>query len=188
MMTRSLPTGRRGQVLAVALVMLTVCLIWIVLIDPIRALYADRDRRLAQRAALAERMAALADAVPELRQRADAAETSPSSLIDAPSDAAAAAQLQEAVQQLAAAAGASLSSAETLPAESIERHRRIGLRVSSSGPYPVLVDLIARVAQAQPTMLIDGLDIRAAPIVWRGQVAALSTEFTIYGFRVAGSE
>lgn len=185
----NLPAGRPGRILAVALLVATLVLIWTAAVAPLQALYADRAHRLEQRTILADRMATETAALPSLRQRAaQVGGSTPNGLIEAQTDALAAAQLQEAIQLLAGAAGATLSSAETLPSDAVDAYRRVGLRVSLTAAWPVLVDLMARIGQAQPVMLIDTLEIHAAPVVWRDQVASLSAGFTVYGYRAAGAE
>lgn len=188
-MTQRLPTGRAGQALALVFVILVGLVVWAAIVVPLRAVYVAQAGRLEQRAALAQRMADLAARLPELRQQAaTAAGTAAVGLFPATSDALVAATLQEAAQKFASAAGATLSSAETLPIEAVGAHRRIGLRVSLTDTLPVLVDLMARIEQAQPAMLTDALEIHAAPVVWAGQAPALSASFTVYGFSApAGS-
>src|ERR1700730_14102490 len=48
-MNAALPTGRRGQVLALALTLLVGALLWIAIVNPLTGLYAQRAETLQQR-------------------------------------------------------------------------------------------------------------------------------------------
>jgi hypothetical protein len=137
----TLPTGRRGRVLALALVLLAGAVLWLGVADPVLALYDARSSELRQRSALMQRMATIAAELPRLRQQqsGQAAPAAGAATIDAGSDALAAAQLQDAVQGLAGEAGASLSSVETLAAEPRGAYHRLALKLSLEASLPTLV-------------------------------------------------
>jgi len=63
-MTSSLPTGRRGRLLALGLTATLLLSVWFGAVEPIVAWYGDRADTIAQRTALARRMTALADSLP----------------------------------------------------------------------------------------------------------------------------
>ena len=110
-------TGRRGQGLAVGLTLLVLAVVWLGAAAPLQAWYADRAETLMQRQALLQRMQALAASLPALRSAASKATNGAASenmLLEGSSDAVAAADLQEMVQRMAGAAGASLAAVETL--------------------------------------------------------------------------
>jgi general secretion pathway protein M len=180
-----LPTGRQGRLLALALVFLTIILAWLAIAEPLMDLYQSRDATLAQRTALAERMAALAAEVPVLQARAAVVPANNGqATFEGATDALAGASLQSELQTLASAAGATLSSMETLTADQSGPYRRIGVKLSIGAPLPVLVDLMARIEQAHPPMLIDDLQIHGSPILLPGaRSAALDAGFTGYGVR-----
>jgi general secretion pathway protein M len=181
----SLPTGRQGRLLALALVFLAIVLVWLGIAEPLLDFHASREAALAQRTALADRMAALAAEVPALRTRAAATPANNGqATFEGATDSLAGASLQSELQTLASSAGATLSSMETLSAEQSGPYRRIGVKLSVGAPLPVLVDLMARIEQAHPPMLIDDLQIHGSPIVLPGaRSAALDAGFTVYGFR-----
>src|SRR5579859_5123365 len=116
-MGSNLPTGRQGRILAIGLVLLAAILVWLVVAAPLMDLYESEGAKLAQRMALADRMAGLAAELPALQTRAA---TVPANNGDATfegaTDALAGATLQSQLQTLAASAGAALSSMETLAA------------------------------------------------------------------------
>ncbi len=128
-MMTMLPSGRAGQALASGLLALVLLLTWIVVVSPLIAWHADRSLLLQQRQELAARMALLTQSLPQLeRQAAEGTGPVPGAIIEATSDAVAAAILQQAVQDMAARSGATLSSTEALPAEQLPGYRRIGPR------------------------------------------------------------
>jgi general secretion pathway protein M len=185
----TLPTGRRGRVLALALVLLAAALLWLAVADPVLALYDARSDEFRQRSALMQRMARIAAELPRLRQQAgQAAPAAGAATIDAGSDALAAAQLQDAVQGLASDTGASLSSVETLAAEPRGAYRRLALKLSLEASLPTLVDLMARIRQAEPAMLIDDLQIHTLSGSPQDEAGALSVGLTVYGYRRAESQ
>lgn len=181
----ALPTGRNGQILAAALAILAVLMVWLAFVSPILDWYGGRAARLTEIRIRAARETALIETLPVLRRQAeDASKTPTHSVLSGGTDAIAGATLQEQVQSMAAAASASLTSAETLPAEQVGAYRRIGVRVELSAQLPVVVALLKSVEEAEPSMLVDDIRLTATPM---GPVATplpLDAAFTIYAFRV----
>src|SRR6478672_4460952 len=102
-----LPTGRRGQLLELGLTLAVLGGAWAGIAAPLldwHALRADQVRRVAAPGRPAE-----------------------GAVLDGASDALAAAALQGRLQEMAARAGAPLSSAEALPGEAAGTWRRIGV-------------------------------------------------------------
>jgi general secretion pathway protein M len=137
-------------------------------------------------------MAALVEALPELRLQAQGASawsrTDQGDTLEGTSDAIAAADLQERLQAMAARVGAPLRSAEALPGEAAGAYRRIGVRVSASAQWPALVRLLEAVAQASPRMLVDDLQLRAAPAMLRSGPRPMEASFTVVAFRTAAAQ
>ncbi len=181
----ALPSGRRGQVLAVAIAAVALLVLWFGIVLPLAGWHASRAASLERQAVLAGRMEALAASLPALRRRAAtlAAGPAPQTLLEGASDAVAGAELQEQVQAMAVEAGSPLTSAETLPAEPAGAYRRISLRVSLSAPYQTLVHLLAAVADATPRMLVDDLQIQAPPLGLRSAVLPMDATLTVLAFR-----
>ena len=184
-MNGALPTGRRGQALAMALLLLVLAMAWLAVAEPLVAWHADRAEALQQRSALARRMAQVAATLPGLRQQAAAASAGPAAatLLDGSTDALAGAALQQLIQDMAGRAGAALSSTEALPAEAVASYRRIGVRVAVSAPWAVLVQLLREVGQASPQMLVDDLQIRSSRLFGIPGELPLEASFTVLGFR-----
>jgi len=185
-MDTSLPTGQRGKILALAITGTLLLLIWLVLISPLIDFYSDQADTLQQRSEIALRMTRLAQRLPDLRNRVQAAssEGTPTVLtLEGSSDAIAAATLQNTLQDMAKVAGASVSSIEIVPAESVGSYRRIGLKLSLNVPWAVLVGYLQTITQASPPMLIDDLEIHASPLPNNPSTQSMDASFTVYAFR-----
>jgi hypothetical protein len=159
-----LPEGRRGQVLALALVVVLAAVIWLTVAVPLMDWYDTRSVELASRRALFDSMAARARELPALRRRGRArrAETAPSeTLLTGDTDAIAAATLQGVIQDMATTAGATLSSEEVLPALQQGGFREIGLRIALTGRWPVLVRLLGAIDASDLQLLVDDLEFHA---------------------------
>jgi len=183
-MATSLPNGRRGQVLASALTLAIAAAIWTGVVAPLLGWHAEQAQRLEQRRALAHRMVDLAETLPALQAQSadrDAAGPAPSAVLAGETDAVAGATLQLLVQQMATATGTTLSSVEVLPAEAVGSYRRIGLHVSLSAPWPMLVHLLQSVEQATPPMLVDDLRLRGSPMA--NMALPMDASFTVLAFR-----
>ena len=190
-MLPALPTGRAGRWLALGLAVLVVLVFWAAVVSPLVGWYDARDEALQQRRALAARMAGLAAELPKLDRAAAkvAAEgPPPGAMLDQPSDAVASAALQQRVQDIAAKAGATLSSTEALPAEAAGAYRRVRLRVALTAHWPVLVKMLEAIAlQAAPQMLVDDVQLRSAPVLLDRGDPPLDASLTILALR-AGTE
>lgn len=187
-MTATLPGGRRGQTLALAITLLPMLLLWFAVLAPLVDFYGERSERLTQRLRVAQRMAEVAAGLPALKESAAAVKAGPPPLqtLDGASDAVAAAALQNRVQDMAMAAGVRLTSVEILEAGAAGDYRRIGLKLSLSAPWPVLVGLLQAIEQSPLPMVIDGLQIRAMSNAAGGSGGPrlLDASFTVAAFRI----
>ena len=164
-MPHSLPTGRMGRLLALGLTSLPLAAMVLGVVMPLTAWYGDRADALTQRAALMQRMQALAAAVPELREQAKAAAASKAgaaALLEGDSDSIASAAMQERLQAFLLQAGVQLNSVETLPGEQAGAYRRIRLRLSFNASWSMLLGLLKDLHLATPSLLVDELQLRAA--------------------------
>jgi len=183
-MASSLPTGRRGQILALALTLTVAASAWAGVVAPLLDWSAEQTQRLEQRRALAHRMTELAESLPALQAQAagrDARGPPPSAVLAGDSDAVAGAALQLLVRQMATGAGTSLSSVEVLPAEAVGGYRRIGLHLTLSAPWPALVALLQSIELATPPMLVDDLRVHGSPL--RNVALPMDASFTVLAFR-----
>jgi hypothetical protein len=157
-----MPTGRRGQLLALSLLLVTLGGVYLAVVSPLLGLYAERAAVLENRRMLVPRLRAAADELPTLRSRVEqlrAAAGTRKITLEGASDAIAAATLQSRIEELATSAGATIGSTESLPAEARSGYRRIGLRYVLSGSYETLVKFLAKLESATPPLVIDNLHI-----------------------------
>lgn len=182
-------TGWRGQALAVGIGVLAIMLLWFGVVDPLRSWFDGRADLLEQRQALLQRMRGVAASLPALRA-ASAAKPGANAaagtiMLPGGTDAVAAADLQERIQAMAAAAGASLTAVETLsPAPSGKWHK-VSLRISLTASWPVLVALLRSVAQSPTRILIDDVHFHSPMLASRATAPPVQASMVLYGFRAA---
>ncbi len=187
MASLDLPTGRNGRVLAVLIALLALALLWLAVAGPLVGWHEERRDALEQRQALAARMALLVQRLPALRAQAQAMTVSgqlgAGALIEGSSDAVASAAIQEKVAAMAASLGFSLSSTETLAGTREGEYRRVGVRVSLDAAFPVVVQLLQSIETAQPSLLVDDLQVHGTRLIGQSDNAPLNVAFTVIGFR-----
>ena len=157
-----MPTGRRGQLLALSLLLVALGGVYLLIVSPLLGLYAERAAVLENRRMLVPRLRAAADELPFLRARVEqlrAAAGTRKITLEGATDAIASATLQSRIEELASSAGATIGSTESLPAEARSGYRRIGLRYVLSGSYETLVKFLAKLESATPPLVIDNLHI-----------------------------
>jgi general secretion pathway protein M len=187
-MAHSLPTGRAGQALALGLTSLVLAVLWLGVIMPLVEWYGERADDLAQQEALAQRMEALAAALPTLQEQAKAVAASgagESALLDGDSDNMASASLQERLQTMFAQTGVQLHSVETLAGEDAGPYRRIGLRVSFVASWPVLAALLKDIQLATPSLLVDDMQVKPALHRINTPPGSFDVTCSIFAFRSA---
>jgi general secretion pathway protein M len=161
----TLPTGRRGQIVAVAMALAAIMLLWLAIISPLIGFYSSRAERLTEEQAVMHRMEQLVASRQTLTERAaelgDAAPTK-GALLDGSSIPVATAALQGLVQETATMAGASLTSVESLPGETGTGYRRVGVKLALSASWPVLIHFLQALQESDTPMAIDDLQIHSA--------------------------
>ena len=189
-----LPEGRRGQWLAVGLVVVLAAFLWLGVAAPLVDWYDARQAELASRHALLDHMAARVRELPVLRRLAAASHAAAgpdATLLTGDSDAMAAAALQGVIQDMATTAGATLSSEEVLPAVQQGGFRQIGLRISLTARWPVLVQLLQEIDASDLRLLVDDLEFHAVDDAsGEGGSSAnppLASSFVVMAFR-AGTD
>jgi general secretion pathway protein M len=181
-------TGRPGRALAVACGLLGLGLIWLGAVAPIWSWYADRQALLEQQQAVLARMQGLAAALPALRaaseNRRGVGPDAESGMLPGTTDAVAAAALQEAVQKMATAAGASLTAVETLrSATEAEHWRKVSLRISLNAPWPVLMGLMRAIELSPSRIFIADVHCHSPAVVARPTSLPIQASMVLYGFR-----
>jgi hypothetical protein len=189
-----LPTGQRGRLLALSLVLLLLGGLYFLAVAPLVDLYRGREAGLENGRMVLPHLRAAAAALPALR--AQVAELRAAALtrkvtLDGASDAIASANLQSRIEGFAASVGATIGSTESLPPETADGYRRIGLRFALNGPYATLVKLLARIEAAAPPLIVDNLQVhgvlRRPGLPPDGESAfGLDAGLDVYGFRIAG--
>jgi hypothetical protein len=186
-MMGALPEGVRGRLLALAMTVTALAVVWAGCLQPLIDWHASRAAALEQRRLLLQRMTSLAATLPEIQRQASGEHAPTAALLEGPSDPIAGAALQSGVQRMAATAGAELNSMEMLPSEQRAGYRRIGLRVTTAAQWPVLIALLQAIEQGSPRMLVDDLQMRAPPIELRVSNQPISAAFTVFAFRSAAT-
>jgi hypothetical protein len=184
----ALPTGRPGRLLALGIAIAIPLVLWFGLGAPLLQWHAERAATLVERRELARRMQDLLAEIPDLQRRAsqEPKVVGADSLLAGDSDAIAAAALQEKVQAIAAETGATVSSAEILPAQELGGYRRIGLKIAVyARVWSGLVRLLQGMQQATPKMLVGELEIRAMPTRSEAVDVPVSATITVLAYRAA---
>ena len=161
----TLPTGRRGQIVALGVTFVAIMTLWLLVISPIIGFYAGRADRLAEQQVVVHRMEQLVASRQDLLARAaELGDAAPAkgNLLDGSSIPVATAALQGLVQDTATTAGASLSSVESLPGETGTGYRRVGVKLALSAPWPVLIHFLQALQESDTPMAIDDLQIHSA--------------------------
>ncbi len=160
--TINLPEGRQGQALAAAMTLLGLALFWFAAVSPLLGWYQSRAAELAQQQAIAAHMTALAADIPQLRMAVAAAKPLSQDqqiLLAGSTDAIAGANLQSALQNLAQQSGTSLDSSELMPVVSAGALRRIGIQVTVTATWPVLIAFLEAISTARPRMVVGQLSL-----------------------------
>ena len=186
-----MPTGRRGQLLALSLVLLVLGGLYFLAVAPVIDLYRGREAHLEDGRMVLPHLQAAAAALPALRARVAelrAAARTRRVTLDGASDAIASANLQSRIEGFAASTGAAIGSTESLPAETADGYRRIGLRFALNGPYETVVKLLAKIEEATPPLIVDNLQVhgvlrRPGLPPGPGGDASLDAGLDVYGFR-----
>lgn len=188
-MIATLPTGRLGRLSAVSLALLALALFYGMAVVPLLDLHAENAVAIETRRTLVSKLNAISRELPSLRahvtQLRGAADNS-RLLVDGASDAIAAATLQSRIGEIAAEAGLTIGSAESIPSEVQGSYRRLGLRLVLNGSYEGLVKLLGGLETTTPPLIVENLQFHsfqrrpgAAP------VALLDARLEVFGFRAA---
>lgn len=175
------------------LLLLVLGSLYFLAVAPLVEFYQQRAATLEDGRMLLPRLQGVAAGLPALRalvgeQRA-AARTRKVTL-DGASDAIASANLESRIDGFASAVGATIGSTESLPAETHDGYRRIGLRIALNGPYETLVRLLAKIEEAAPPLVVDNLQVHGVlrrpglPQSGVGDIG-LDAGIDVYGFRSA---
>jgi general secretion pathway protein M len=194
-METTLPTGRRGQIVAVGVTLIAILALWQLIVSPIAGFYFDRSDRLAERRRVEQHMEQLVAARQELvEQVANLGDAVPvHNVLDGSSIPVATAALQSIAQEVAATAGATLTSVESLPGETGNGYRRVSLKLALTTSWPILIHFLEALQQSDTPMAIDNLQIHgSAQAAQSGQAGTADKQlfdaaFTIHAPASAGA-
>lgn len=161
----NLPDGLLGKVLALAIVAFLLLAVRVAVVGPLLAAYDGGQQRLQERLDLVARLKRSAGDLPRLRAAVAAwrdENHGDDLLLAGSSDTVAAAALQTALKALVEQGGAKLSSAEVLPPDTVDRFRKVGIRVSFSGDLSLVSSVLGGIESSHPVIFLDNLDIRNA--------------------------
>ena len=183
-MLARLPTGQPGQALALAIGASLIAVLWFGAINPVAHLYQYRSTVISQRENLLHRMRGLDAMIPSLQSRIGDGTVAPTtiSLLQGTSDVLAGVELQQRIEELARAVGASLTSTESLATDSSGNYYRIGLRVTLSAPWPVFVRFLAAIRQTTPRILVDNLTLSSSRTRGADEGSMLNGRLTVLAF------
>ena len=191
---RQLPDGRNGQILAVGMTLAALGLLWSACVAPLLDVFAAGETTRFEQAAILAHMQTIAADLPSLHRiakeaKADRLTDSTSAILPGETDAVAAANLQNAIQDLAAGSGVLPSSVETLPAVQRGAFRRIGLQIEATGTWPTLIALLKAMEDNPLGLVVDDLSIHAlsGAAISTGIDArhpALDASFMVFAFRL----
>ena len=137
MPAHSLPHGRPGRALALAILALLVVLVWSGAVLPLLQWHDERADALNRKAMIVHRMQAAADALPSLQALSKPVATfERPALLEGNTDAVSSASLLELAQDLASRDRVTVNSTEILPAVQRGEFRRIAVRVEAEGRQP----------------------------------------------------
>lgn len=187
-----MPTGRRGQILALALALAVLAALYLMVAAPLLGLFAERRGMIEADRMLLPRLQATAAELPALRARIARLRVEGETrglTLDGATDALASANLESRLDGFARSVGATIGSSEILPASRRGPYRRIGLRLILTGTYETLVKLLAKLETAQPPLIIDNLQLHgllSQPGIRAD--ATIDAGIDVYGFRAATTQ
>lgn len=196
-MALALPSGPRGQMLALSMALVAVVVVWLGAIAPLWGWYDDRAELLRRQRAIAHRMASLVETLPALQRevaRVDIAATGGANndtsavLLTGANDPVAAASLQQSIEELATRAGVRVGSEEILPAQTEGDLRAIAVRLTLTAPFHALVGLLLALSQSETPMVVDDLLLRGPAGKPGDDDLPIDVSMTVTSYRAAKAE
>jgi general secretion pathway protein M len=177
-----LPEGAKGKSLALAIAALLLGVVYAAVVVPLSDVYAANAQALNDRRAVLMRYEKAAQDLPRLRGDASEREqqTGRGPLLAGSSDAVAAADLQSMLKDLVEQGGATLESAQTLPAETMGSLRRVGVRLAFDGSLDLLTSVLLGTETSNPVLSVGGLELHSSD---DDSDEELTIAMDVYGFR-----
>ncbi len=136
--------------------------LYLFVVAPIVADYAETDAAVARAADLLDRYRRVAAARPALQQRLDALKSRQSEIgtyLSGDTDALAGAELQELVNATVAKSGGGLRSVQILPVKSDGGFRRIGVRVQMTATIAQVLQVLHGLEAGSTLLFVDNLEV-----------------------------
>jgi general secretion pathway protein M len=160
------PGSLISRMLALTLLVAALLGSYVLVVVPLLTSYEENAEAIERAESLLQRQQALAAQQPQLVERLEeerAQAEAVSGYLDGPSDALAAAQLQDRVKEVVEASGGELRSTRILPAEDVDASpgtRRTSLRVQLIVNIEGLAEILYGLEAGEPYVLIDELMVR----------------------------
>ena len=161
------PGSLLSRLLALGLLAALLIGSYVLVVVPLLGTYEDNAAAIEQAETILRRQQALAAQQPQLIERLEEAKAqadAAAGYLQGPSDALAAAQLQDRVKEVVEASGGELRSTRILPAEDVDASpgtRRTALRVQMMVSIEGLAEILYGLESGQPYVLIDELTVRS---------------------------
>ncbi len=136
--------------------------LYVLVVAPIVAAYAETDAAVTQAAELLDRYRRVAAARPALQERLDALESRQSEIgtyLGGHTDALAGAELQELVNATVAKGGGGLRSVQILPVQTDGGFRRIGVRVQMTATIAQVLRVLHGLEAGSTLLFVDNLEV-----------------------------
>jgi general secretion pathway protein M len=196
-MALALPSGPRGQMLALAMALLVAVVVWLGTVTPLWGWYDDRAELLRRQRAIAHRMTSLVETLPALQRQVAAVENAATGganndtsvvLLTGANDPVAAASLQQSIEELATRAGVRVGSEEILPGHTEGDLRAIAVRLTLTAPFHSLVGLLLALSRSETPMVVDDLLLRGPPGRPGDDDLPVDVSMTVTSYRAAKAE
>jgi len=183
----------RERLIAVALLVFSIALIYMLVLAPLFALkqeYAESvdelEFRLERYRKIAAERPQWSRQVEEIKQHGRVSEQ----YITKDTPALASADLQTLIKEIVTASGGELISTQVVPEQQEDQLTRIAVRIRMNGNTKVLRDVLHAVETSQPILWVDNLNLRPIrmPVRPGGKAAPdrLSIDFEVVGYMRAG--
>lgn len=192
----NLPTGRRGRLLALALLLLPLALVVRVAVLPAWQAYADQGERIASARDQLQRYQRLAAQLPALRDQhtqLHELQVLTPYLIQAPNSALAAASVQQRLQEIAQVHAGRILSTRVLQGTPDGPFERVVVNARLQIPLEGLQAMLYELETSQPYLFLEDISVMSRTIrrsrsITTATSSQLETRLTVYGLRRAAAE
>ena len=161
-MNRAVP-ALVSRLLALALLIFVIGVVWFAAVEPIRADFDAQELRIARATQLLERFERVLDDETSLRaeiERLRKSDGTPDPFLKGESTQIIAAKLQNQIQTLVAGEPGDIRSIQVLPESEEDGFEKIGLRVTLTAGIQTMQKIFYDIESSVPTLFIDNLDVR----------------------------